>query len=76
MPGLMCENQGELKASVHLAGNLSKPYVLSRLSFATSCYWSSVKSDIRPFHVSFPEDQLTDLRRRIKATKWSEKRNA
>src|SRR5438874_2724225 len=30
----------------------------------------SVRSDIRPFHVSFPEEQLTDLPRRIKATKW------
>ncbi|HEX9084157.1 MAG TPA: epoxide hydrolase N-terminal domain-containing protein, partial [Gemmatimonadaceae bacterium] len=29
--------------------------------------------DIRPFHVSFPEEQLTDLRRRIKATKWPER---
>src|SRR5213592_1078006 len=25
---------------------------------------SSVRSDIRPFHVSFPDEQLTDLRRR------------
>ena len=29
-------------------------------------------SDIRPFRVSFPEEQLTDLRRRVKATKWPE----
>src|SRR6267143_5326947 len=34
---------------------------------------TSVRSDIRPFHVSFPEEQLTDLRRRIKATKWPER---
>jgi pimeloyl-ACP methyl ester carboxylesterase len=34
---------------------------------------SSVRSDIRPFRVSFPEQQLTDLRRRIKATKWPER---
>ena len=31
------------------------------------------KSDIRPFKVNIPEAQLTDLRRRIKATKWPEK---
>lgn len=29
-----------------------------------------VTSGVRPFHVSFPEEQLTDLRRRVKATKW------
>src|SRR3982751_6225815 len=31
------------------------------------------KADVRPFHVSFPEEQLSDLRRRIKATKWPER---
>ena len=33
----------------------------------------AVRSDIRPFHVSFPDEQLADLRRRIKATRWPEK---
>jgi pimeloyl-ACP methyl ester carboxylesterase len=33
----------------------------------------SAKTDIRPFHVSFPAAQLTDLRRRVKATKWPER---
>jgi pimeloyl-ACP methyl ester carboxylesterase len=28
---------------------------------------------IRPFHVNVPEAELTDLRRRIKATKWPER---
>jgi pimeloyl-ACP methyl ester carboxylesterase len=31
------------------------------------------KAAIRPFHVHFPEAQLTDLRRRIKATRWPER---
>jgi len=31
------------------------------------------KDTIRPLHVSFPEEQLADLKRRIKATKWPEK---
>src|SRR5436305_3578930 len=31
------------------------------------------EADIRPFHVSFPEEQLTDLRRRIQATRWPER---
>ena len=30
-------------------------------------------SAIRPFRVSFPEAELTDLRRRIQATKWPER---
>jgi len=30
-------------------------------------------TDIRPFHVSFAEAELVDLRRRITATKWPEK---
>src|SRR5260221_10980507 len=34
---------------------------------------SDVGTDIRPFHVSFSEEQLTDLRRRVKATRWPEK---
>jgi pimeloyl-ACP methyl ester carboxylesterase len=33
----------------------------------------SGKADIRPFKVNVPQAQLTDLRRRIKATKWPEK---
>ena len=28
---------------------------------------------IRPFHVSFPEEALVDLRRRIAATRWPER---
>ena len=33
----------------------------------------SARSEIRPFRVSIPEEQLADLRRRIKATKWPER---
>ena len=28
---------------------------------------------IRPFHVKFPEEQLVDLRRRVKASRWPDK---
>ena len=28
---------------------------------------------IRPFHVNVPETELTELRRRINATKWPER---
>jgi pimeloyl-ACP methyl ester carboxylesterase len=31
------------------------------------------KNAIRPFHVNVPEAELTELRRRIKATKWPER---
>src|SRR5271165_3472535 len=28
---------------------------------------------IRPFHIEFPETELTDLRRRVKMTKWPDR---
>src|SRR5438132_4600038 len=31
------------------------------------------KNAIRPFHVNFPDAELTELRRRINATKWPER---
>jgi len=31
------------------------------------------KNAIRPFHVNFPEAELTELRNRIKATRWPER---
>jgi hypothetical protein len=31
------------------------------------------KNAIRPFHVNFPEAELTQLRGRISATKWPER---
>ncbi|HWZ71427.1 MAG TPA: epoxide hydrolase [Casimicrobiaceae bacterium] len=34
---------------------------------------STDKTAIRPFHVNAPEAELTELRRRIKATKWPER---
>jgi epoxide hydrolase-like protein len=30
-------------------------------------------TEIRPFHVDVPEDDLDDLRRRIAATRWPER---
>jgi pimeloyl-ACP methyl ester carboxylesterase len=32
-------------------------------------------AEIRPFHVHFPDAELTDLRRRVKATRWPEREN-
>src|SRR5690242_11400858 len=31
------------------------------------------RNAIRPFHVNVPEAELTDLRRRVNATKWPER---
>ena len=31
------------------------------------------ESDIRPYRVSYPDTELADLRRRIKATRWPER---
>ena len=35
--------------------------------------YATEKIDIRPFHVNVPEAELTELRRRINATKWPER---
>jgi hypothetical protein len=34
---------------------------------------SAASSEVRPFHVSFPDEALADLRRRLAATKWPTK---
>ena len=34
---------------------------------------STDKAAIHPFHVNVPETELTELRRRINATKWPER---
>src|SRR5438034_8144115 len=34
---------------------------------------SETATEIRPFHVDIPEEKLTDLRRRVAATRWPEK---
>jgi hypothetical protein len=39
----------------------------------TSTIERSNQTAIRPFRVSFPEEELADLRKRITATKWPER---
>ena len=34
---------------------------------------TTVETDIQPFQVEIPEEQIADLRRRIKATRWPSK---
>ena len=36
----------------------------------TTAHASAGTDEIRPFHVSFPDSDLADLRRRITATRW------
>src|ERR1700739_2138562 len=38
-----------------------------------SAQYATENIDIRPFHVNVPEAELTELRRRINATKWPER---
>ena len=33
---------------------------------------AALDDEIRPFHINVPEEQLADLRRRVKATRWPE----
>ena len=39
----------------------------------TAAHTATETNDIRPFHVHFSDSALTDLRRRIRATRWPEK---
>src|SRR4051812_27897508 len=48
------------------------PFVFAAPHYAKAMTSSIEKNGIRPFHASFPEAQLADLRRRIKATNWPE----
>src|SRR6202166_1246796 len=41
--------------------------------FATSARAAAGDGSIRPFHINIPQDQLTDLRRRVLATRWPER---
>ena len=46
---------------------------LHQMTKTTGAQHASENPDIRPFHVNVPEADLTELRRRINATKWPER---
>ena len=46
---------------------------MTEKSSAQASAQAADKTSIRPFHVNVPEAELTDLRRRINATKWPER---
>src|SRR5260370_37045311 len=39
----------------------------------TQTHETTSTSEVRPFHINVPELELTELRRRINATKWPER---
>lgn len=43
------------------------------MSQTSAAQQSSPQNAIRPFQVSFPEEELAELRRRVKATRWPER---
>jgi pimeloyl-ACP methyl ester carboxylesterase len=48
--------------------------VAGAASLLPACPASATEGDaIRPFHISFPQEALVDLRRRIAATRWPER---
>jgi pimeloyl-ACP methyl ester carboxylesterase len=73
------KNQTELIPSVVARRNLTTRMAVASLALATATIpviagnGPASKEDraaIRPFHVNVPKAELTELRRRIKATKW------
>src|SRR3954451_7654312 len=65
-------------AATAAASTLGLPgFVLAERSSSMNAVAQPTRDDksaaIRPFHVNVPEAELTELRRRIKATKWPEK---
>src|SRR5262245_13871897 len=64
-------NQTELTPGVAGRRNLTTRTALA--SSAPRRKQPGDKNAIRPFHVNFPEAELTELRGRIKATRWPDR---
>jgi len=58
-----------------VAAVAASPLSLATFAFAerSSSMNTDEKTAIRPFHVTFPDTDLTELRRRVKATIWPER---
>jgi hypothetical protein len=41
----------------------------------TQAETSMARTEVRPFRIDVPEEELVDLRRRIAATRWPDKRS-
>jgi len=63
-----------LVAASSYAQTTEKEITMSQLStLEPDAMRQPATTEIRPFHVHFPEEQLADLRRRIAATQWPER---
>jgi pimeloyl-ACP methyl ester carboxylesterase len=63
-----------LVAASSYAQTVKKEVTMSQLSTPqVDAMPQPATTEIRPFHVHFPEEQLVDLRRRIAATQWPER---
>ncbi|HWF02073.1 MAG TPA: epoxide hydrolase [Candidatus Angelobacter sp.] len=59
--------------SLNLHGFYTRANAMTNSVTDDSQQAGGVKTAIRPFHVNVPEAELTELRRRIKATRWPER---
>jgi pimeloyl-ACP methyl ester carboxylesterase len=58
-------------ASSHAQAAIDKETTMARLdTLPLHAVPQAATAEIRPFHVSFPQEKLDDLRRRVAATKW------
>src|SRR5262245_44227437 len=69
---LLSPAAGEATRS-HLLANSTSHSTTARRSKAVTQQTGSDKTAIRPFHVNVSEAELTELRKRINATKWPER---
>ena len=78
------ENQTELTPDATLLGSLATRTAVASLALAAAAIpavagdrpaaaTKDERNAIRPFHVKVPEAELTELRRRVNATKWPER---
>jgi pimeloyl-ACP methyl ester carboxylesterase len=67
-PGTMIEALAGSKSRINEEDNMTQPSATQPASEQVSD-----KAAIRPFQFNFPDAELTDLRRRVNATKWPER---
>jgi len=63
---------GWLKTQTKKSKLLKKEETMAQTSATQGGGEQADKNAIRPFHVNVPEAELTELRRRVHATKWPE----
>src|SRR5690242_12122937 len=75
-------NQTRLKPTAAARRNIGTRTAVASLAIAAATIPSMAGNNvgskeysdaIRPFHINVPKEELTDLRRRINATRWPEK---